>query len=93
MTQQFHSWYISKCRRKWQPTPVFLPGESHGQVTWQATVHGTATVTIATTRLSDEEKKNENIYPHKNLQTNVYRNIINSQDIENNPNVHLLPNR
>ena len=19
------------CRRKWQPTPVFLPGESHGQ--------------------------------------------------------------
>ena len=23
-------------RRKWQPTPVFLPGESHGN--WQATV-------------------------------------------------------
>ena len=22
----FHAW-----RRKWQPTPVFLPGESHGQ--------------------------------------------------------------
>ena len=19
------------CRRKWQPTPVFLPGKSHGQ--------------------------------------------------------------
>ena len=19
------------CRREWQPTPVFLPGESHGQ--------------------------------------------------------------
>ena len=27
-------------RRKWQPTPVFLPGESHGA--WQATVHGVA---------------------------------------------------
>ena len=53
MTQQFHSWYISKWRRKWQPTPVFLPGESHGQGTWQATVHGIARVTIATTRLSD----------------------------------------
>ena len=26
-------------RRKWQPTPVFLPGESHGQRAWQATVH------------------------------------------------------
>ena len=22
---------ISTWRRKWQPTPVFLPGESHGQ--------------------------------------------------------------
>ena len=26
-------------RRKWQPTPVFLIGESHGRGTWQATVH------------------------------------------------------
>ena len=26
-------------RRKWQPTPVFQPGKSHGQRTWQATVH------------------------------------------------------
>ena len=24
---------------KWQPTPVFLPGKSHGQRPWQATVH------------------------------------------------------
>ena len=28
-------------RRKWQPTPVFLPGKSHGGV-WQDTVHGVA---------------------------------------------------
>ena len=27
-------------RRAWQLTPVFLPGESHGQRAWQATVHG-----------------------------------------------------
>ena len=27
-------------RRKWQPTPIFLPGESHGRRAWQATVHG-----------------------------------------------------
>ena len=26
-------------RRAWQPTPVFLPGESHGQRAWQAIVH------------------------------------------------------
>ena len=26
-------------RKKWQPTLVLLPGESHGQRSWQATVH------------------------------------------------------
>ena len=26
-------------RRKWQPTPVFLPGEFHGQWVWRAIVH------------------------------------------------------
>ena len=29
-------------RRKWQPTPVFLPGKSHGQRSLGATVHGAA---------------------------------------------------
>ena len=27
-------------RRKWQPTPVFLPGESRGRGDWWTTVHG-----------------------------------------------------
>ena len=27
-------------RRKWQHTPVFLPGESMGSGAWQATAHG-----------------------------------------------------
>ena len=27
-------------RRKWQPTPVFLPGESQGRGTWWAAVYG-----------------------------------------------------
>ena len=33
MTERLHflSFYISFWRRKWQPIPVFLPGESHGQ--------------------------------------------------------------
>ena len=26
-------------RRRWQHTPVFLPGESHGRGVWQATAH------------------------------------------------------
>ena len=29
-------------RRKWQPTPVFLPGKSHGQRHLWATIHGVA---------------------------------------------------
>ena len=39
----FHPW-IRKIpwRRKWQPTPVFLPKKSHGQRNWQATVHEAA---------------------------------------------------
>ena len=35
--------------RKWQPTPVFLPGKFHGQGAWQATALG---VTKSGTRLS-----------------------------------------
>ena len=31
-------------RRKWQPTPVFLAGESMNRVAWRATVHGVARV-------------------------------------------------
>ena len=29
-------------RRKWQPTPVFLPGESQGRGAWLAAVYGVA---------------------------------------------------
>ena len=36
--------------RKWQATPVFLPGKFHGQRSWWATVHG---VTKSQTRLSE----------------------------------------
>ena len=31
-------------RRAWPPTPVFLPGEPHGQGAWQAAVHGSRRV-------------------------------------------------
>ena len=35
----FNPWVgKSPWRRKWQPTPVLLPGESHGWGSWQATV-------------------------------------------------------
>ena len=29
-------------RREQQPTPIFLPGEFHGQIAWQAPVHAVA---------------------------------------------------
>ena len=29
-------------RRKWQPTPVFLPGESQGREAWWAAIYGVA---------------------------------------------------
>ena len=38
-------------RKKWQPTPVFSPGKSHGRGgTWKAIVHGVAK---SQTRLRD----------------------------------------
>ena len=39
-------------RRKWQPSPVFLPGESHGQRTWWAAIYGVAQSQTQLKRLS-----------------------------------------
>ena len=39
-------------RRKWQPTPVFLPGESQGQEAWWAAVCGAAQSRTGLKRLS-----------------------------------------
>ena len=39
-------------RRVWQPTPVFLPGESMDRGAWQATVHRIAKCQTRLKRLS-----------------------------------------
>ena len=39
-------------RRKWQPTPVFLPGESQGREAWWAAVYGVAQSRTRLRRLS-----------------------------------------
>ena len=39
-------------RRKWQPTPVFLPGESQGWEAWWAAVYGVAQSRTQLKRLS-----------------------------------------
>ena len=46
-TQEMQDWSLSREdpleEGAWQPTPIFLPEESHGQrIPWQATVHGVA---------------------------------------------------
>ena len=42
-------------RRKWQPTPVFLPGESQGA--WWAAVYGVAQSQTGLKRLSSSSSK------------------------------------
>ena len=48
-------------RRKWPPTPVFLPGESQGWEAWLAAVYG---VTQSQTRLKQRSSSSSSIlYP------------------------------
>ena len=44
-------------RRKWQPTPVFLPGESQGRGAWWAAVSGVAQGQTQLKRLSSSSSK------------------------------------
>ena len=59
-------------RRKWQPTPVFLPGESQDEGAWWAAVYGVAQSRTRLKWLSSSSKPlkiNQNhllpIHPHK----------------------------
>ena len=47
-------------RRKWQPTPVFLPGESQDGGAWRAAVYGVAQSRTRLTRLSSSRHKRNN---------------------------------
>ena len=60
-------------RKAWQPTPVFLPGDSHGQRSlagYSPQVHKESDMTKATEHTctmmpkSDKEKKNTDQYPN-----------------------------
>ena len=39
---QLSDFTFTHWRRKWQPTPVFLPGESQGWGAWWAAIYGVA---------------------------------------------------
>ena len=44
-------------RRKWQPTPVFLPGESQGKGAWWAAVYGVSQSRTRLKQLSNSSSK------------------------------------
>ena len=48
---------ISLWRRKWQPTPVFLPGESQGRGAWWAAIYGVSQSRTRLKRLSSSSSK------------------------------------
>ena len=56
-------------RRKWQPTPVFLPGESFGQRSLQVTFHSVAKSWTWLKQLSMhmKERKSHNLCDLQNL--------------------------
>ena len=71
-----HDWAISLSlfsfmhwRRKWQPTPVFLPAESQGLGTWWAAVYGIAQSRIWLKRLSSSSSSIGSVV--KNLPANA----------------------
>ena len=45
-------------RRKWQPTPLFLPGESQGQGAWWTSVYGVSQSRTRLKRLSSSSSSN-----------------------------------
>ena len=55
-------------RRKWQPTPVFLPGEPQGQEAWWAAVYG---VTQSRTRLKRRSSSSSSWW--KKMQSHILK--------------------
>ena len=55
-------------RRKWQPTPVLLPGESQGGEAWWAAIYGVAQSQTRLKRLSSSSSStwNDHVYIHLN---------------------------
>ena len=59
-------------RRKWQPTPVFLPGESQGRGAWWAAVYGVAQSRTQLKRLSSSSSSSSNSREDKDS----FRNLM-----------------
>ena len=64
-----HDWATSlslftfmRWRRKWQPTPVFLPGESRDSGAWWAAIYGVAQSRTRLKQLSKNNNNNINVW-------------------------------
>ena len=75
-----HDWATSlsiftfmRWRRKWQPTPVFLPGESQGRGSLVAAVHGVAQ---SRTRLKQLSSSNASLMCYRIITVNYYLAIF-----------------
>jgi len=62
-------------RRKWQPTPVFLPGESQGRGAWWAAVYGVAQSRTRLKRLSSRMNDYLDIFPESQAKLNLNMNF------------------
>ena len=57
--------YVCVCRRKWQSTPIFLPGKSHGQRSLAGyIVHGV-------TRVRDDLELNHHLFQLEASKQNI----------------------
>ena len=63
-------------RRKWQPTPVFVPGESQGREAWWAAVYGVTQSRTRLKRCSSSSNSKPYLHYFKHYLTVVY-NFLN----------------
>ena len=59
-------------RRKWQPTPVFLPGESQGGGAWWAAVCGVAQSWTRLKRLSSSSSSSNRLWDWKSRMIQMF---------------------
>ena len=66
-------------RRKWQPTPVFLPGESQGWGVWRVPVYG---VTQSQTRLKWLSSSSSRLYSEHTFLTRTLYELLNYKNMK-----------
>jgi len=66
-------------RRQWQPTPVFLPGESQGRGAWWAAIYGVAQNRTRLKRLSSSSSRLETQIEKMQEMLNKNLEVKNSQ--------------